>query len=335
MNQSVKEIRTYQIAALAIMRCWDGCEIKQVQSPYYDFILTFKELDLVVGVEVKNSGFLRTKHYQSYMEDLAGYDVISPINKIPILLAAVNEEEESVQMGVLLGWAYGVPKVYFKPTMRELNQMNSDIILDEIKSMDDTIRLLSVQGMRVVKKIEISKTDHNGRTFVGKIVYLRNFTEEYKMKTREIILEKERVRRNPIGVPQDEYPEDFLDQTIFEMLQQNFSKCRKSSELLLFSTDLRKLQLLSQKSHKEITCMIYLNVNEIDQNQFEQIFGDFMSRSFQLDLFIDNVRDGHVFEGISLSKEFPLNNWYKIYQEYSKALLTLDSPRSLFNDRLA
>lgn len=333
MNQSVKEIRTYQIAALAIMRCWDGCEIKQVQSPYYDFILTFKELDLVVGVEVKNSGFLRTKRHQTYLEDLAGYDVISPINKIPILLAAVNEEEESVQMGVLLGWTYGVPKVYFKPTMRELNQRNSDIILDEIKSMDDAIRLLSVQGMRVVKKIEISQTDHNGRICIGKIVYLRNFTEEYKMKTREIILERERVRRNTIGVPEDEYPEDFLDQTIFEMVQEKFPNCSKSSDLLLFSTDLKKLQLLSQKSHKEIACTIYPNLNEIDQNQFEQVFGDFKSRFFHLDLFIDNVRDGHVFEGIFLSKEFPLNNWYRTYQDYSKALLTMDSPNKLFNNR--
>lgn len=324
MNQQIKEIRTYQIAALAILRYWKDCEIELIQSSYYEFIVTFKESNMVVGIKVMNTGFLRTKHYQYYINTFSKYDVISQVNKMPILLLSVNEEEEHVQIGIILGWQYGIPKLYFKPHMRELTQTNSDKILDEIKLMDDTIRLLSIHGMRVIKTIEITHANYN----IGKVVYLRNFTDEYKMKTKKVISEKERFNRNLIGVPESEYPEDFLDKIIFQMIQRQFPNSIKSSQLLLFSTDLRKLQLLSRKALKIIQCNIIIEASEISQNILLQEI--LKPLSFTLDVFINDYRKENVFKNLSLKNKVPLNELYNTQQEYSKALLTLDSPRNFF-----
>lgn len=328
MNPQIKELRTYQLAALAILRCWTNCNIEQVTDSYYDFIVTFKDTGLKFGVEVKNSGFLRTNHYRRYIESLVQHNVLST-KKIPILLAAVNEEEESVQIGFLLAWQWGKPKLYIKPSMMELNRANADKILDRIKSMDETIRFLSLHGMYVVKKISIEYCDEDGYLSRGTVVYLRNFTENYKMQTKEILDERERFFRNVNGVPQDEYPDDVLDKTILNIIQDKFPDARKISDLLLFSTELRDLQLLSRSVSRTIQLEISPKL-EPEAYIYEPLQVMLNPIRFSVDVFADFFKDAAVFENLHLQGMIPIADWFRVQQECIKALSTIESPKNFF-----
>lgn len=330
MNQQIKEIRTYQIAAIAILRHLRGCRIEQVQSQYFDLLVYFEDTSLVFGVEVKNSGFLRTNHFQDYLRNLEGIDISDSENRVPVLLAAVNEEDESVKIGFLLAWQFGKAKIYRKPAMVDLNSSNADKILDLVRSMDETIRLLSDQGMKVVKRIKVEHKEANGRLCLGDVVYLRDFTQEYRMHQKQVVDERERMERMIHGTPQNEYPDDELDNAIFEKIQERFPGSRKISDLMLFSTELRNLQLLSRSLYRSF---IFSVEPEFDMNNapfMAQLMNGVDTIRFNVDVFINMPLDVPVFENQFFEITKPLNGWMNTYKWFIDAVGTLSSPREFF-----
>lgn len=330
MNQQIKEIRTYQIAAIAILRNMRGCRIEQVQSPYYDFLVTFEETSLVFGVEVKNSGFLRTCHFQDYLKIIEGINISERDNRIPVLLAAVNEKDESVKIGFLLAWQYGKAKIFRKPTMMELNPSNADKILDLVKSMDETIRILSEHGMKVVKRIKVEHEEANGRLSYGNVVYLRDITREYRMHQKEVIDERERMERLIHGTPQNEYPDDELDNAIFKKILERFPGSRKISDLMLFSTELRDLQLLSRSFCRSFTFSVEPEIDMNNAQFMAQLMTGVDTVMFKVDVFIDVPQDVQVFESQFFVITKPLGGWMNTYKWFSDAVGTLRSPREFF-----
>lgn len=334
MNQQIKEIRTYQIAAIAILRNLRGCRIEQVQSQYFDFLVTYEETNLVFGVEVKNSSFLRTNHFQDYMRILEGINVYERENRIPVLLAAVNEEDESVKIGFLLAWQFGKAKIYRKPAMVDLNPSNADKILDFVKSMDETIRILSEHGMKVVKRIRVEHQEANGRLSFGMVEYLRDFTQDYQMHQKEVVDERERMERLIKGTPQDEYPDDELDIAIFEKIQERFPGSSKISDLMLFSTELIDLQLLSRSICRSFSFSVE---PEIDMNNapfVAELMNGVDIVRFYVDVFFDVPVDAQVFENQNFEIVKPLNGWMNTYKWYLDAVKTLSSPREFFMEEV-
>lgn len=329
MNQLIKEIRTYQIAALAIMNNLQGCKVEEVSSPYYDFIVTVEESSLVFGVEVKNSGFLRTNHYHDYLESLTEIDVSERQNRIPILIAAVNEEDESVKMGFLLAWQFGKARLFKKPSMVELNKANADKILDFIKSMDETIRILSMHGMKVVKKIRVEYQHEDGHLSHGNVVYLRDFTSEYKMHQKEIVDEREQLERMIHGTPQNEYPDDELDRVIFDLILERFPKSTKISNLLLFSTELRDLQMLSQSNIRRLEFIITPDTIGATPMVMAMLNG-VETVNFGVDIFIDAPWDVKVFENQFFEKGVAIDGWFNTYSSFKQMIATLSSPKEFF-----
>ena len=330
MKQQIKEIRTYQLAAIAILRNLRGCKIEPVQSQYFDFLVTYEETSLMFGVEVNNSGFLRTNHFHDYMRSLERINVTERDNRIPVLLAAVNEEDESVKVGFLLAWQFGKAKIYRKPAMVDLNVSNADKILDYVKSMDETIRLLSEHGMKVVKRIRVEHKEENGRLSFGDVVYLRDFTQEYRMHQKEVINERERMERLIHGTPQNEYPDDELDIAIFEKIQERFPGSSKISDLLLFSSDLRDLQVLSRSICRSFTFSVDPEVDMNNAPFMAQLMNGVDVIRFSVDVFIDMPLDVPVFENQVFDIVKPLNGWMNTYKWYTDAVKTLSSPRAFF-----
>jgi len=91
-------MRSYQIAAIILLRYIDGIEISESQYPYYDLLVTDKTTGLKFGIEVKFSNFERTQEYQSYIQTLSDIDLNDENNRIPILIMAVNEREVVLDM---------------------------------------------------------------------------------------------------------------------------------------------------------------------------------------------------------------------------------------------
>ena len=324
MKKEIKEMRSYQIAAIILLRYIDGIEISESQYPYYDLLVTDKTTGLKFGIEVKFSNFERTQEYQSYIQTLSDIDLNDENNRIPILIMAVNETKETAKIGFVMGWRFDKAYIYEKPSFIEVTKENSGKILDVIKSMDQTIRLLSNQGLKIKKQLILHAED--AMEFPVKlIVYLRDFTDQYKMHQKVIINERERFERLFSGIPEEEYPSDILDQAILEMVRQEFPNSSIKSELILFSSELHDLQVLSQSKRSLVEFRIVPDISDLPP-QVNRLLGGISSVDFTLELFTVNHIDYMAFENkrFSLSKSF--EGWLEIYNSYKEKLSTLHNP---------
>ena len=325
MKKEIKEMRSYQIAAIILLRYIDGIEISESQYPYYDLLVTDKTTGLKFGIEVKFSNFERTQEYQSYIQTLSDIDLNDENNRIPILIMAVNETKETAKISFVMGWRFDKAYIYEKPSFIEVTKENSGKILDVIKSMDQTIRLLSNQGLKIKKTINITCRGRHGIPCQGLIVYLRDFTDQYKMHQKVIINERERFERLFSGIPEEEYPSDILDQAILEMVRQEFPNSSIKSELILFSSELHDLQVLSQSKRSLVEFRIVPDISDLPP-QVNRLLGGISSVDFTLELFTVNHIDYMAFENkrFSLSKSF--EGWLEIYNSYKEKLSTLHNP---------
>lgn len=216
MINNSKDIRMLQIAAMILYRNVPNITLVQSNDNAYDILCSSTIDELRFGINVVSSSFSTSNTYEHYLNYLDSIDYSDKNYRIPILLMAVNESTETAMIGIQVGWRFGRPIVFKKPTMRSVTQENADKIINSVKMMDNTIRMLSEHGMKIVKTIAVESIQHNGRAHHAKIVYLRDFTEQYKMKQKIVVDEREKFNRLFNGIPEDEYPNDFLDDSILE-----------------------------------------------------------------------------------------------------------------------
>lgn len=329
MKKEIKELRSYHIAAIILMRYIDGIEITESQSTYYDMLVTEKATGLRFGIEVKFSSFENTKEYQEYIQSLLNIDVNDENNRIPILIMAVNEIQETAKIGFVVGWKFNKAYIYKKPSFVEVTKNSTNKIIDTIKSMDQTIRLLSKQGFKIKKTIDIRCRYHQNNPCQGKIVYLRDFTEQYKMQQKKVVDERERFNRLLNGIPEEEYPSDFLDQTILEMVKQEFHDSSIKSELILFSPELRDLQVLSQNKRSLAEFRIFPNISDLPL-EVKQLLDGISIVDFTLELFTVCDIDHVAFENKIFCLSKPFDGWLAIYNSYKEKLSTLHNPSEFF-----
>lgn len=60
------------------------------------------------------------------------------------------------------------------------------------------IRMLSVDKIGVIKSIIIEDTDGLGRTHLAKIIYVRKFLNNYKMRQTKCNRRKRKIRENAL-----------------------------------------------------------------------------------------------------------------------------------------
>ena len=329
MKNELKKIRGIQIAAIALTKALPMIKLEQTDGSLFDILATNPSDELRFGVNVVASSFSDTNSYAIYLEYLNNVDYSERDNRLPIVIVSVNESSESAKIGIQIGWRFGRPVVFKRPFMMKLTNENANRILDAIKTMDETIRILSVHGMKVIKYISISKQDQRGMNHHAQIVYMRDFTEEYKMKPKEVVDERKKFNRLLNGVPEDEYPNDFLDNSILSMVQQQFPDAQMRSSLMLFSSDLRDIQRLSQSVRLDAEMFIEPNLTDMPEIAL-QLFNGIEIIHFVLDVFVDVPFSRAIFENIAFQTTASINGWLNTYNEYTKVLTTLHSPTEFF-----
>ena len=329
MKNDLKRIRAIQIAAIALTKALPMIRFEQTNGSLFDILATIPSDGLRFGINVVASSFSDTDSYETYLDYLNTVDYSERDNRLPIVIVSVNESSESAKIGIQIGWKFGRPVVFKKPSMVNLTKDNANKIMDAIKMMDETIRILSAHGMKIIKTINISKTEPNGMTHQAKIVYMRDFTDEYKMKPKEIVDEREKFNRLLTGVPEDEYPNDLLDNSILSMVQQQFPDAQMKSSMMLFSSDLRDIQRLSQSTILEAQMYIEPEINEHYAAVLPLLEGIKLVH-FEVSIFIEIPICQPFFENLSFAKTVPFNGWLNTYNNYSKALKTLHSPTDFF-----
>lgn len=329
MINNLRDFRMLQIAAMILYRNIPNISLVQSDDNAYDILCSSTIDELRFGVNVVSSSFSASNTYECYLNYLDSVDYSDKNYRIPILLMAVNESSETAMIGIQVGWRFGKPAIFKKPSMMSLTKENSNKILDAVKSMDETIRLLSKQGMKIIKTINLDKSTPNGRNHHASMVYLRDLTEQYKMKPKVVVNEREKFNRLLTGIPEEEYPNDYLDDAVLEMVKQDFPYANMKSQLLLFSNELMDLQRLSQ--YVRLTSVMYIkpNMDALPDITITMLDGLELVH-FCVDVFVDNPFGRPYFENLSFTKIEPVEGWLKTFNNYSKAIKSLHSPTEFF-----
>lgn len=102
--------------------------------------------------------------------------------------------------------------------------------------MGNSIFVLPIEKWRIIKEIKF-EYEINDQIFYGTVVYLRKFSECYKMQTPKIDNDIETIKRYMVGIPQEEYPNDELDDVIVKGLSTKLNVVHINSSLLIVNTD--------------------------------------------------------------------------------------------------
>ena len=99
--------------------------------------------------------------------------------------------------------------------------------------------------------------------------------------------------------------------------------------MMLFSSELRNIQRLSQSIRLSADMMVKPNLIDIPDIAL-QLFNGIELIHFVLDVFVEVPFSKAAFENISLQRIEPVNGWINTYNKYSNILSTLHSPTEFF-----
>lgn len=325
-----KNWRTTQIAVSILYKYCENVTITQPSSSLFDLIVQDQETGLSFAVKVKNSKFDESNAYQPYIAEILNLQLNDDNTHVPLLLMLVNEVEESAKIGFQIAWIHDKVVICKKVSMLSINRENMQKVLDHIKAMDDTIRILSTYGMKIVKNINIIFNDSNNIPHSAKMVYLRDFTERYKMYNKVVKDERVRFERLINEVPEGDYPEDELDKYIIRAVRENYPESQFKSSMMIFSSELRDLQQLSKYPYRsKASFVIVPGVNSMDNVVISALSGMSMP-SFSLDIFVSSSVDNSYFQDLSFECRLPVEGLLKKFEDLNNAKKTLHSPTEFF-----
>lgn len=312
-----KDILRIKIAAVKLYKFFPDLSIQTSENGYYDLFATDKVSGFKFGVKVGSSKMLSTNEYEEYFDKLR--QVAADSIDCPIVAMSVNESSEEVKIGIITKIGIGETKLFRMPQMVVINTANARILYDNIKAMDSVIRALDSSNCGIVKQLTISVPLGNGVEEVANAIYVRPFTDVYKMRATETVTEKERFERYVYGIPENEYPSDILDEVILKGMTEEYphAAIATRSSLLLFSTDLENLRREVENSGEP-----KLQTFQIEPNIEEEIIrnGFFTALRYRIDLYPCNPRSQYWTNTttiVSLDK----NQWKDFNDKYKLGLL--------------
>lgn len=274
MEEQVKDI---------LLKFWPGINILDFETPICDLLVEVQDTSLKFSVEVKIKSSLTEQVLSDFYNQvgLAIYRQGAP--NIPVILALYDDQLGSVELGIAVSWRINSPVVDKNMKFIELNQDTADAILDNIKASDSVIRMLSDTNCKVVKRINF-RIPFDKLKIACHIIYLRDFSPAYKMNCRKTQNKQEEMNRFLYGIPQDEYPNDPMDEMILDAIKNKYVDAERRSSLLLFSTELRDLKT-------ELSSMLRFDCNILIEPSVSQTllpyFDGIKIVSLRLDTFMD------------------------------------------------
>lgn len=255
-----------RIAAAKLFRYIPDISVSVSEWKSCDLIVKSKTEDFVFGVKVGGSTYTSSNDFAEYVEwldSLESYDI-----RIPIIVACVNENSEEVRIGMLTKWMWNKLDIFRNPQVVKLNERNGSILYDNIKTMDGVIRVVRDENRGILKTISIVQNLH-GRRSEGLMMYLRSFTESYKILKKQLVDQKSKFERYLYGTAQEEFPQDQLDEIILSGLRFQYRDADISihSSTLLFNTDIDKLrqQINAFRFYHNMTFMIEPDLSDFSE----------------------------------------------------------------------
>ena len=323
MKNNDNEWRIKQIATTILYRCFGNISILTSHSGLVDMLVSYNDgTNLRFGVIVKNNDAVNNEEKDNLVQSILNEVYQDDCLHMPIIAMYMDEPTETAKVAFLVGWQYGRPQIYRNFDLRALTPKTAGLCLQIIKSMDEVIRLLSNNDLNVVKRICFSKKIDGTRPQKGEIIYLRKMTTSYRMNQTTIVDEKKRLERLVKGSSEKEYPKDALDDLVFQAVKAKYRDAVVRSSLLLFSTELKYIQLYQEMHCHHTSLVIMPSYSDISADMSSMLNGlDLFSIS--LDIYVEKGINEDAFDDASFTKEEPLEGWIKKVTEWNNLKETM------------
>lgn len=331
MNNNNPEWRINQIASTILYRCFGDVSIELLSNTkVIDWLVTYNDgTDLKFGVIIKKVGSKNTPELSDLADEVNHLNFNDSKYRHPIIALFIEESTENAKVAFLVGWRFGSPRIYKNFELRNLTPKTGGQCLQIIKSMDEVIRVLSTDDLKVLKRITFSRKLHDDREQKAEILYLRKMSSTYRMNQKEVVDEKERFERLLKGTPEEEYPKDELDRIVLEAVKCQFKNAKVHSKLILFSTDLDDLQMYKNVHCVKTNLLVSPELTNVSSVELSMLNGLEMF-NMNLDVFVENIFYQDAFDGVSFDKEEPLDGWPLKLAEWKKLKETMGSVSEYF-----
>lgn len=297
--------RCIQIAATLLYRYCGKIRIERVSSPLWDLIITvLGDSKYQFAVKLVRSSFRRTTEYKTYLQNIV---VDKSSCSKPIVLLCVNEKEETATIGMLLGFFWNKAYLNDSLVMNRFDESSWAVLNERLLATGRDIHPIMSDKYMVVKEISVSVNKDRDNYSEGKIVYLRNLSETYKMQVSPKDLSfNEKFERLLNGIPQQEYPDDFLDKIIQKAICRQYPDNNSHNSLMIFSSDIRDVFLNYNRYPSRIDVPLTFTV-EGDFDELKKVVGTILPSSITLNLLTFPCEEAN-FTGVSLSYGLKAND---------------------------
>lgn len=319
--------RIESIAITILYRYYKNCKIDFSAQDYCNLIVSDSESDFKFVVNVKRTTYTESESYFLDIDDILSYQNIRKKYSTPYVIMCINEAKETAKLGIIIDWNNNIPIINQKVSLTEITEKSWGKIYNQILSLDKTIRALPNASWKVIKRIPVQ----NGNKSIGEIMYLRDFAPNYKMSSPTVRSEKEKWDVFLQGIPQNEYPNDELDDLILKKIQEIYPQTTVClSALLLFNVELRDLKRIYENH--------YLHTfNLLIEPIWDELFGSSTSSQnlnkqirIPIDLFLTPTSKNITGNLIpNLIESINLTNWLDDYFKYSKLKDSIHSLKEL------
>lgn len=310
--KSMDEVIFCRIVANLLYKKISGIVISFSNTPLYDMIIVEKQSSLQFGVKVGAMDYPTSEEYKSYLDllEISRYELRE--ERLPIILMCADKDTEVIRFGYQLTWERYRASIQTKVTLRDITPENWNVMIDNLKEMDRVIRVLNNDKISIVKRISVEKKIAKGGVAHADFIYLRRFTEKYKIQEKEVKTEQEQFQRMLTGIPEDEYPNDILDDVIYRGIESVFSNPKKKSSILLLNTELQDLGRELERSKKSFNIRVEPEFSDLINYQgFVNSFGileiPIMLYHDPIKIFDDTFDDEYS------SVTAPVAEWIQIY----------------------
>ena len=186
--------------------------------------------------------------WKTILEKIRERMAFPDINSVPIV--AITEKEGQPCVGIL---TYCESNNYYQNqniSWKALNDDGMTWLAVQLRARRGSIRFLPQRFFRIEKIITLNSSS----LLNGQVRYLRTFGEKYKLKRRSSLSIQEQFSRHLYGASEEDYPQDFLDNIIFNAVKRAYPEAQRQSCTILFDSDLlnRRIMKEAKIDHQKI-----------------------------------------------------------------------------------
>jgi len=294
---------------------WGDGNVKVFATLITDVIINCPEVEMSFAAKVMPMT-ASDEEVNDYRGKVSSSIQLRGAPKLPVVIIKVEENTGEAELGIVLYYQYGTPAIE-----RDINYIPMDgghraRLIDELKAADKVIRVLEMANCKVIKTIRMPLSQ-NGHDYMARLVYARDLSLNYRMKSHEKMTDAERFEYNLKGIPEGDYPVDKLDEKMLEAVRgQGYKDADMVSQLLLFSTELRDLKKKYDRPSLVANFLILP-----DLASCPAFLQGFLLKGFNVDMFIDDG-DDKVYHQRDFSMEIKLES-VNDYYDFADGVKTL------------